>query len=108
MKSGDEAFLQQVVHLEQEIEAGGALSDLRNPGTFPEALDVSVAEWLDVKKIGPLGRAVMEVYVMASYGQPSTEVGIHFALDQIKGAGGWVAVTTDGPEGGQYQKIKEG
>ncbi|KAM5344476.1 hypothetical protein ACJ41O_013012 [Fusarium nematophilum] len=99
---------QAIKDLVRELESGMAVVDIQNPTDFPRELDISVAEWMDLKGLNPLARAALELVLSASYGQPSTKIGIHYALDHMKGVNGWVGVTTDGPMGGQYMKIRQG
>lgn len=93
----------QVIEAEQQI-------DIRNFGDFPLDQDVSFADWVAQKGLWDNAhvQAITRQMTAAMVGREPHEVGAHYLLDYIRSGYGLLSLGTDGPEGAQYLKVKQG
>jgi monoamine oxidase len=56
----------------------------------------------------PVGKAAMKFFTSAVVGRDPHEMGMHYFLDYIKSGGGFLSIATEGDDGAQSLKIKQG
>ncbi|UKZ68151.1 uncharacterized protein TrAtP1_009186 [Trichoderma atroviride] len=84
--------------------------NIRTFDEFPEAEDVTMAEWVAQKGLAdnPAVTATCRLLCSAVVGREPEEIGAHYFLDYIKSSYGYVSVVSEGDEGAQSLKIKTG
>jgi monoamine oxidase len=83
--------------------------DIRRVGDFPTNLDVSMETWANSKGLTePIGKGLVKMFTSAVVGRDPHEMGMHYFLDYIKSGGGFVSIATEGEDGAQSLKIKQG
>ena len=91
------------------VESGCENIDIHKFDEFPTNLDVSVEIWADSKGLSDTGgKAAITFFTGAVVGQDASEIGIHYFLDYIKSGGGFISIASEGEEGAQSLRIKEG
>ncbi|TLD20532.1 hypothetical protein PspLS_08801 [Pyricularia sp. CBS 133598] len=101
-------------HLEvaalQDIHFASLDVDLLDFNAFPAEQDVTVTEWLAEQPFGQHPHVVDMVTHLSTalVGRGPEEVGMHYFLDYIGSGYGVFSLATDGPEGAQYLKVKNG
>ncbi|EXJ68394.1 uncharacterized protein A1O5_08186 [Cladophialophora psammophila CBS 110553] len=83
--------------------------DIRRFDEFPTALDVSMETWSESKGLSDdMGKAALKFFTSAVVGRDPAEIGMHYFLDYIKSGGGFISIATEGEDGAQSLKIKQG
>ncbi|OAP56146.1 hypothetical protein AYL99_09325 [Fonsecaea erecta] len=91
------------------IDGGSENIDIRKSHEFPTNLDVSMETWSESKGLtDDLTKAAMKFFTGAVVGRDPAEIGMHYFLDYIKSGGGFISIATEGEEGAQSLKIKQG
>jgi monoamine oxidase len=71
--------------------------------------DISFSEWVFQKGLkSPFIDALSMHLTSAVVGREPSEVGVHYLLDYIKSAGGYLSIISEGEHGAQSLKIKQG
>ncbi|KAK6373995.1 uncharacterized protein PV06_02851 [Exophiala oligosperma] len=82
--------------------------DINNTSSFPNAEDLSVAEWAKKRQLGHTGEQAAAALCRANVGREPDEVGIHYWADYVKSGGGLYSLISDDELGAQNLFIKEG
>lgn len=95
--------------LGQAIDSDLEKFDIRKVDQFPTNLDVSMETWADGKGLSDeVGKAAIKFFTSAVVGRDPQEMGMHYFLDYIKSGGGFMSIATEGDDGAQSLKIKQG
>lgn len=92
------------------IDEAAEKCDIRIFDKFPEAEDVTMAEWVAQKGLAdnPAVVATCRLLCSAVVGREPEDIGAHYFLDYIKSCYGYVSVVSEGDESAQSLKIKNG
>lgn len=84
--------------------------NIRKFDDFPLEDDVSFEEWVDKRGLWENDhvRAVARQATAAIVGREPHEVGAHYFLDYIKSGNGLISLSTEGADGAQSLKVKQG
>ncbi|OQV06317.1 hypothetical protein CLAIMM_10901 [Cladophialophora immunda] len=93
----------------EAIDGGSQDIDIHKFNEFPTNLDVSMETWSESKGLSDdLSKAAMKFFTSAVVGRDPAEIGMHYFLDYIKSGGGFISIATEGEDGAQSLKIKQG
>jgi monoamine oxidase len=93
----------------EAIEGGCQDIDIRKFSEFPTNLDVSMETWAASRGLSDtFGQASMTFFTTAVVGRDPAEIGMHYFLDYIKSGRGFISIATEGEDGAQSLKIKQG
>jgi monoamine oxidase len=92
------------------VDEAAEKCDIRIFDEFPEAEDVTMAEWLAQKGLAdnPAVIATCRLLCSAVVGCEPEEIGAHYFLDYIKSGYGYASIVSEGDESAQSLKIKNG
>lgn len=92
-----------VIGAEQQI-------DIRKFDDFPLDEDVSFEDWVTLKGLGDNEhvRAISRQMTTAMVGREPRDVGAHYFLDYVKSGNGLISLSTEGADGAQSLKVKQG
>jgi monoamine oxidase len=93
----------------QAFESDMEAINIHSPTQVSASLDISLEAW-GVKKglTDETVRDALRFFSMAVVGREPQEVGSHYFLDYVKSGGGFLSLATEGPDGAQSLKIKQG
>ncbi|KIY02166.1 uncharacterized protein Z520_02304 [Fonsecaea multimorphosa CBS 102226] len=95
--------------LYEVLEGGIQNIDIRKINEFPTNLDVSMDTWSESQGLSDdVGKAAMKFFTSALVGRDPAEIGMHYFLDYVKSGGGFISLATEGEDGAQSLKIKQG
>ena len=95
--------------LYQAFESDMDAINIRKFDDIPASLDTSLETWGDNKGlVGETLRDTLKFFSGAVVGRDPHEIGSHYFLDYIKSGGGFLSIATEGPDGAQSLKIKQG
>lgn len=96
---------EMIVSVETAVEK----LDIRRWDNFPASEDVSFKDWVRNNGLSsPFVDALARHLTSAVVGREPEETGLHYLLDYIKSAGGYHSIISEGEEGAQSLKIKQG
>ena len=91
-----------------QIDSEASTVDINNSDCFPASQDMTVEDWLSHNHYDGLAAEFFRHFVRALVGREAREVGLHYILDYIKSGGGFLSLASEGPDGAQSLKIRQG
>lgn len=86
-----------------------AVKNLSTYSAYPEAEDISFAEWAVSKGVtSDKGKQMVAHTCRALVGREADDVGAHYILEYIKSGKGLVSLSTEDEYGAQALKVKPG
>ncbi|KAF2167150.1 hypothetical protein M409DRAFT_66199 [Zasmidium cellare ATCC 36951] len=111
-KFGLEVYRQyEVADLLQLIEAlekAQSEIDGNNPSAASKHHDISVEDWLQTNNFSEWAKQTMRHFTAAIVGRESRDLGLHYVLDYIKSGNGYLSLASEGEDGAQSLKVKQG
>lgn len=95
--------------LYQAFESDMEAINIHKPTQISASLDTSLDVWGDNRGLkDEMVRDALKFISSAIVGREPQEVGSHYFLDYLKSGGGFLSLATEGPDGAQSLKIKQG
>lgn len=95
--------------LYQAVESEMDSINIHNPTKIAASLDTSLDKWGESKGlVDETARNALKFFSSAVVGRDPHEIGSHYFLDYIKSGGGFISIASEGPDGAQSLKIKQG
>ncbi|KAK4493778.1 hypothetical protein PRZ48_014963 [Zasmidium cellare] len=102
---GTETDLFQLI---EALEKAQDQIDVKNPSSAPKHHDISVEDWLQTNNFGEWAKQTMRHFTAAIVGREARELSLQYVLDYIKSGGGYLSLVSEGEDGAQSLKIKQG
>lgn len=95
--------------LYQAFESDMEAINIHKPTEISANLDTSLDKWGESKGLTDKRvRDTLKFFSSAVVGRDPHEIGSHYFLDYIKSGGGFISIASEGPDGAQSLKIKQG
>jgi monoamine oxidase len=95
--------------LYEAFESDMEAINIHKPTEISENLDTSLEKWGESKGLTDnTARDALKFFSSALVGRDPHEIGSHYLLDYVKSGGGFISLATEGPDGAQSLKIKQG
>jgi len=95
--------------LYEAIESDMDSINIHSPTKIAASLDTSLEKWGESKGlVDETAKKALKFLSSALVGRDPHEIGSHYFLDYVKSGGGFISIASEGPDGAQSLKVKQG